>query len=67
MKSMTEQESAERKKRELAERFASLEKYGVDRVKHDLLNNAGQIVGGDAAYKEYVWEWVRMKESEAKQ
>lgn len=50
---------------ELELKFASLNKYGVERVKHDLLNNQLQIVGGTREHRELVWEWVRMKERKA--
>ncbi|MBV9761697.1 MAG: hypothetical protein JO340_14140 [Acidobacteriaceae bacterium] len=46
----------------LTTKFRSLEKYGVERVKHDLLSGAMQLVGGTREHREEVWEWVRMKE-----
>jgi hypothetical protein len=45
-------------------RFEQWEKYGVDRIKHDLLNGGYRIVGGPAENQDLAWEWVRMKEGQ---
>src|SRR5437868_12145530 len=45
--------------------FEHLEKFGLDRVKHDLLNGGFRVVGGTLDQQEEAWEWVRMKESQA--
>jgi hypothetical protein len=47
-------------------RFEHLEKLGLDRVKHDLLNGGFRWVGGTLEQQEEAWEWVRMKESQSK-
>ena len=46
-------------------RFERLEKLGLDRVKHDLLNGGFRVVGGPPEHQEEAWEWVRMKEGQA--
>jgi len=46
-------------------RFERLEKFGLDRVKHDLLNGGFRCVGGPLEQQEEAWEWVRMKEGQA--
>ena len=46
-------------------RFERLEKLGLDRVKHDLLNGGVRWVGGTMEQQEEAWEWVRMKEGQA--
>jgi hypothetical protein len=46
-------------------RFEHLEKLGLDRVKHDLLNGGFRCVGGTLEQQEQAWEWVRMKEGQA--
>jgi predicted nucleotide-binding protein len=45
-------------------RFEHLEKLGLDRVKHDLLNGGLRWVGGTLEQQEEAWEWVRMKENQ---
>jgi predicted nucleotide-binding protein len=47
-------------------RFEHLEKLGLDRVKHDLLNGGFRWVGGTVEQQEEAWEWVRMKEKQQK-
>jgi len=42
-----------------------LEKLGLDRVKHDLLNGGVRWVGGTMDQQEEAWDWVRMKERQA--
>ena len=44
-------------------RFERLEKLGLDRVKHDLLNGGFRVVGGTAENQEEAWEWLRMMEN----
>jgi len=46
-------------------RFEHLEKLGLDRVKHDLLNGGFRWVGGTMEQQKEAWEWVRMKEGQA--
>jgi hypothetical protein len=60
--------SISRKGEELLGRCARverLEKLGLDRVKHDLLNGGFRCVGGTQEQQEEAWEWVRMKEGQA--
>jgi hypothetical protein len=52
-----------RQAEELLTMEAALEKLGLDRVKADLLSGAQQVIGGNAAHREKVWEWVRRKEN----
>lgn len=48
-------------------RFERFEKLGLDRVKSDLMNTKGMVVvGGGLDVQNLAWEWVRMKENEAK-
>ncbi len=47
-------------------RFARWEQIGVDRIKADLLSGGRALVGGPPAVRRLAWEWVRMKEQEAK-
>ena len=42
-----------------------MEKLGLDRVKHDLLNGGFRWVSGTMEQQGEVWEWVRMKEGQA--
>jgi hypothetical protein len=49
------------------ERFARWEQIGVDRIKADLLSGGHVLVGGPPAVRDLAWQWVRMKEREAKQ
>ncbi len=44
-------------------KFESYEKFGLDRVKHDLLNGGHTLVGGPPETQELAWEWVRIKEN----
>jgi hypothetical protein len=44
--------------------FEQWEKFGLGRVKADLLNGGHQLVGGPPAVQDLAWEWVRMKEAE---
>ena len=47
--------------------FARLEKLGVNRVKADLENTGGmRDIGGPLETREAAWEWLAMKENEAK-
>jgi hypothetical protein len=45
-------------------RFARWEKFGVDRIKADLLDGGHRLVGGAPAVRDLAWEWVRKKEAE---
>lgn len=56
----------EREEKSHAARFTHLDRLGLDRVKHDLLNGGFRWVGGTMEQQEEAWEWVRMKEGEAK-
>jgi hypothetical protein len=49
------------------ERFARWEQIGVDRIKADLLSGGHALVGGPPAVRDLAWQWVQMKEQEAKQ
>jgi hypothetical protein len=45
--------------------FARLDKLGLDRVKHDLLEHLGRReVGGAPDVRQAAWEWVQMKEAQ---
>lgn len=46
---------------------ARWEQIGVDRIKADLLSGGHALVGGPPAVRDLAWQWVRMKEREAKQ
>jgi hypothetical protein len=48
-------------------RFTRWEKFGVDRIKADLLAGGHRLVGGSPAVRELAWEWVRMKEAEQRE
>jgi hypothetical protein len=48
------------------DKFEQWEKFGLDQVKHDLLNGGFRVVGGPPQVRALAWEWVRMKEAEQK-
>src|SRR5580704_5446858 len=48
-------------------RFAQWEKFGVDRIKADLLYGGHRLVGGPPAVRDLAWEWVRKKEAEQRE
>lgn len=59
---MIEQQDTSRKAR-----YAHWDKLGLDRVKADLMHTRGiMVVGGPQEVQEMAWEWVHMKEAEAK-
>lgn len=45
-------------------RFGRWEKFGLERIKDDLLSGGHKLVGGSLEVRELAWEWVRQKEKE---
>jgi hypothetical protein len=45
--------------------YEYLERLGLDRVKHALLNGGFRWLGGNSEQQEQAWDWVRMKENQA--